>query len=314
MGVEISVIITTYNQPFEVIMHSIQSVLMQENVKFELIIADDHSTCDYSNRYREVFAAKGFSSYRLIRNETNLKTVLNIANALDYASGEYVKTIDAGDLLYSPHTLREILNYCKDNDVSVGFGNIVRFYSDGEDGYVRSDYRAPRQLNHFFEIGDYDSSSVLKKQMESADWIPAASQFYRTDVYRGLLRALGDHYGVRYCQDFASVLALGHYQIHHFDYPIYWYEWGTGISTKGDLSSRMRLYADHEKFYSMLGSERFLGVDLRKACMGFKLRKLIATSPFYNAAVGILNRYDAEKHPLDDEFFYNCIHAGVMEK
>lgn len=311
---DISVVITTYNQSFETIRHSIMSALLQRDVAFELIIADDNSRCDYSDEYQRLFREHGFSDYALIRNKTNLKTVRNIANALERACAPYVKTIDAGDILHDAYTLHDILAFCRDKDVSVGFGDIVRFRKNENESYVQSDYRAPQhpELLVFPEASDDAAAArALKAQMESADWIPAAAQFYKTDIYRSLLIELSEDYGVEYCQDFTTVLALGRYPIFHYEKPIYWYEWGTGISTSGNADSRKRLYSDHRHLYQEMAKRRPFGTNLSRALLGFRMRDMVARSPFYKPALKLLSRYDAPELPLCDDFFLQCV---VLER
>lgn len=308
MNPEISVIITTYNQSVEVIRHSIMSVLFQEEVDYELIIADDHSKANYFEDYRQLFKQYNFSHYKLIRNSENLKTVLNIAHALEYAEAPYVKLIDAGDMLYSPHTLRQILDFCKLNMVSVGFGKINRFKKGNRGKYFKNEYLAPRCVDLFCPSAtkDYNPLRILRHQMERADWIPASSQFYETSVYLNLLRQLSSDFNVKYCQDFTSILALKDYEIHYFPKPIYWYEWGSGISTNGSFDSRMRLYADHNSFYSKMRSSCYMGSKLNTAYLLFLARYQIAKMPIYPLFAKLLNN-KAFAEEIEDKFFLSCM-------
>lgn len=303
---DVSVIITTFNQPFHSIQRSIISALYQENIEFEIIIADDCSNIDLFDRYRDLFSLFNYTNYRLIRNETNLKTVRNIANALKYATAPYVKTIDAGDMLYSSLTLRNIVDFCREYDVKVGFGDIVRFRQNDDGAYFASNYNAPRCAAAFDLNAVYNAPMILKHQMSNADWIPAAAQFYQTSVYKELLSNLSEKHHVRYCQDFTSVTALETYRIYHYPSPIYWYEWGVGISTNGSIDSRKRLYQDHENFYKGMVSNKPFGINLNSALAKFKARKLIAFSPLYEPIVNIVGRYDFQEWKLEDRFFSLC--------
>lgn len=303
---DISVVITTFNQPYQSICRSIVSALYQENVEFEIIIADDCSKNDYFDRYRKLFSQFSFTNYRLIRNESNQKTVRNIANALKYASAPYVKTIDAGDMLYSPLTLRSIVDFSKQCDVQVGFGDIIRFRQNDDGEYCASNYNAPQCAAAFDPKAVYNASKIFKHQMSEADWIPAPAQFYQTKVYLELLTELSEYYHVQYCQDFTSITALGTYRVYHYPIPIYWYEWGVGISTNGSIDSRKRLYQDHANFYNGMAIKRPFGVNLRSALAKFQVRRFIAYSPLYVPVVKLVGRYDSQEWKLEDRFFSLC--------
>lgn len=312
MHSDISVVITTYNQPFEITRRSLMSALLQKGIDFDLVIADDHSRTDLTVRYEEFFREHGFSRYTLVRHEKNVKTVLNIARALSSAQGRYVKTIDAGDLLYSSDTLKRIVNFSDENNVSAGFGNIVRFWNNPTFGQVCSPYRAPRAAKPFERGAEQDRRALLANEMETDDWVPAGAQFYRTEYYQQLLYRLSEICGVQYCQDFTSVLALADEPVYHLDAPIYWYEWGSGISTNGGRSSRKRLYDDHLRFYSKMRQERPLGVSLDKAYLRFRAKRLAALyTPLYPIAVRLAQRDEPTPEPLRDSFFDACCQDGT---
>ena len=307
MKPEISVVITTFNQPFKVVRRSLDSVLLQEDVRFELIIADDHSSEDLTALYEAYFKNRDFSSYQILRHERNVKTVLNLAHALSLASAPLTKAIDAGDLLYSEHTLRDIVDFSVAHDILVGFGNITRFWTDSSGALLQATYQAPRDKAAFDAGLSQDRRAIFLHQMNTADWIPAPAQFYRTEYYQNLLYRLSSDYGVAYCQDFTTVLALIDTPIFYFDAPIYWYEWGTGISTNGSLASRKRLYADHLSFYQAMRREMPFGLSLNAAYASYLARRFIALyTPLYHAAVSLTRSDEPQASALSSTFFLSC--------
>ncbi|WP_455135979.1 glycosyltransferase family 2 protein [Thermophilibacter sp.] len=313
MRPDITVIITTYNQPFEVVARSLRSVLLQEEVSPEVVIADDHSEVDLSERYRDFFERAGFEAYRIVRHDENIKTVLNLADGLSSAAAPYVKPIDAGDLLASGHSLRDILSFCRSNEVRAGFGDIRRFVRDPHGGWSQMPYHAPRELSLFEDQSPEGRRALLLHEMETDDWIPAPAQFYRTEYYQELLYRLSDSYGVQYCQDFTSVLALVDGPVVHLPQTIYWYEWGTGISTNGRHSSRKRLYDDHLRFFRGLAQERPLCASLSKAYARFRAKRLVALyTPLYLALVRLAGTGSDVSEPLEDPFFLNCVSDIVI--
>lgn len=97
----ISILITVYNRA-NFIAEAIESVLASTYTDFEVIIVDDCS------EDKSVEIAKGFEKLdnriKVYKNLTNLGDYNNRNKAASYATGEYLKYLDADDLLY-PHCL-----------------------------------------------------------------------------------------------------------------------------------------------------------------------------------------------------------------
>ena len=307
---DITAVITTYNQPFAAILPSILSVVRQEDVNVELIIADDCSRMDYTQQYISVLKDESFDAYRILHNTANKQTVLNIADALSIASAPYVKVVDAGDLLFDEHTLGDIVSFCKANKTDAGFGNLIRF-DKVDRAYICQQFKAPSTPESYRAKTDQERRNLIKAKMEASDWIPAPAQFYKTAYYQKLLYQLYEM-GVRYCQDFTATLALIDGAVQHFNRPIYWYEWGTGISTSGNLSSRTKLYHDHSLFYKQLCTDKPLHANLHKARMLFLAKQFIALhTPLYDSLTRILGQnFESDSSIKVNRFFTRCMTDG----
>ena len=96
---ELSIVILTYNSSFENLMKTLESSLNQDEINFEIIIADDGSKENHEKEIRDYFLAHDFTNFQLVLNRQNRGTVQNLLSALDVARGEYVKPISPGDLL-----------------------------------------------------------------------------------------------------------------------------------------------------------------------------------------------------------------------
>ena len=68
---EVSVVVVTYNSPFEKLENTLQSVIWQENVDFEIIIADDGSKSFDKERVENWFLTNGFKDYKFVLNLVN---------------------------------------------------------------------------------------------------------------------------------------------------------------------------------------------------------------------------------------------------
>jgi glycosyltransferase involved in cell wall biosynthesis len=99
----VSVCIPSYNSE-EFIATTLESVLGQKFVDFEIVIADDKSTD------RTISIVKGFNDprIRLIENEQNLGLGPNWNRVLSCARGQYVKLLGDDDLLYPECLARQV--------------------------------------------------------------------------------------------------------------------------------------------------------------------------------------------------------------
>ena len=66
---EISVLVLQYNPSFEAVKRTIHSILKQQNIRFEIVVADDGSTEDYLEKLKELFAKHAFDNYTLVKNK-----------------------------------------------------------------------------------------------------------------------------------------------------------------------------------------------------------------------------------------------------
>lgn len=284
----ISCVLTTYNQPFVAVKRSIDSVLQQSDVDAELIVTDDCSSQNLVDSI-ENYISSIHAHIPIVfkQNSTNIKTVLNTARGVESASYDIVKTIDAGDTFYDSATLKTILNFMTTHECRAGFGHIYRFRKSAGKALFDS-YNAPRQPERYSFNDGHGNESLMCSQLILGDWIPAPAQFYDTELYYSLLEKLNKDYNVLYCQDFTATLALRSESMLYLPQPIYWYEWGVGISTNGGINSRKRLYKDHHNFYERLANEYSLDSRFKKAYNRFRLREFVAiNSPFYSPLLKI---------------------------
>lgn len=103
----ISILMPTYNvSPW--VLDSINSILSQTYVNFELIIVDD---CSTDNTYDIlVNISKGDSRIVLLQNEKNLKICKTLNKALSYAKGKLIARID-GDDIATPERLQKQFDF-----------------------------------------------------------------------------------------------------------------------------------------------------------------------------------------------------------
>lgn len=113
----VSVLMTSYNRE-KYIAEAIESVLASTYANFELIISDDRSA-DKTVEIAKHFAAAD-SRVKVFINEKNLGDYSNRNQAASYATGKYLKYVDADDLIY-PWGL-QVLVSCMEQFPNAGWG------------------------------------------------------------------------------------------------------------------------------------------------------------------------------------------------
>ncbi|MDE6618293.1 MAG: glycosyltransferase [Clostridiales bacterium] len=135
------------------IFQAIDSVLKQDYGNIQIIIADDCSAnFDESaiREYVELNKKDNITDYKVYRNAENLGTVKNINGAIKAASGEIIINLAADDLLYSEHTVTEIVNEFEQSGCNILCTSRAVFSDSPENviGYMPNDYER-RQIKKF---------------------------------------------------------------------------------------------------------------------------------------------------------------------
>lgn len=309
---EVSAIVTYYNQSLDDLLFTLSSCVLQQGVDFDIVVADDFSGHDYGEEIRRFFASVGFSNYQIVRQPQNMKTVSNILSALGACRGRYIKTIGSEDALFSEHTLRDVVDYCVENDCGAGFGKYCAFQKEDGD-YTCGEFEAPRNKRNYIE--QKPQSEILKQQLTSADWIPGGAQFFEKELFERLLHVLQDDYGIRYCEDFAATIALCDpgIRIGFLDEFLIYYAVGSGISTSSARTKPYAIYADHQSLYGRIGRSNPYGMSFRVAQALFVLRKFVALrTPIYH----MLRKREFQSRSRDNggqprasvgNFFFECL-------
>ncbi len=126
-AVDISVVVTTYNQDERALTLTLNSILQQICTSFEIIVADDCSKIDPSPFIHRFFDEKGFENYSIVRASENIGTVANVARGISAASGHIIKPLSPGDALFGPSTLANIVQCCVRASENIGtVANVAR--------------------------------------------------------------------------------------------------------------------------------------------------------------------------------------------
>ena len=251
MSASVSVIITIYYPKKEKLIPTLNSVLMQKGVDFEIVLADD-GTPDFDDSWiKDFFGSKEFKNYRIIHHERNVGTVKNEISAVEASEGTYIKSISPGDLLYDENTLAVFRDYCEKNHADIVFGNSVYYAKNGDSFSFFPDFHYP------FDIAPYTKPDYRKQKnvfLIYHDVILALSYFFKKELYLRYLKKIEGK--AKYAEDtcFFLMVADG-IEIPFFNRNIVWYEYGEGISTSSSDSWQGKIRQDMIEVGNVLVAE-----------------------------------------------------------
>lgn len=125
----VSVIMATYNHA-DFVIQAIESVLAQQGVDFEFLIADDGS----ADRTREVVASIKDARIRFFPSEKNRGACVVTNELIERASGEFIALINSDDYWTVPDKLAYQVQIMRENPkVGACFGRARFVDKDGRD-------------------------------------------------------------------------------------------------------------------------------------------------------------------------------------
>jgi glycosyltransferase involved in cell wall biosynthesis len=224
-----TIVILTYNTPYEKLKLSVDSVLKQKFDSLQLIISDDSTEKTDLEQIAEYLESSGFQNYKIRKNVKNLGTVKNCYNALKEADGDYVKILGAGDYLYDEKTVSKMYNFLCNNGYKLGFGRLLNYTTD-KIGVIKKgkEYKVPVNIGIYKK--NCESFIAEVNTLVCRDYISGASMFGKKSKMIHYIRMLVNV--SRYSEDIFQILVYAEGDRFYFldDYIVN-YEYGTGIST-----------------------------------------------------------------------------------
>jgi glycosyltransferase involved in cell wall biosynthesis len=272
---QISAIVLTYNSSFTSVRSTLKSLILQKNVKFEIIIADDFSSEDISELILNYFNSMSFTNFKFVNQSENVGTVKNLLFACEHAKGQYIKPIGAGDLLFHDQTLFDICQFMDKNESNLTFG-LLKSFSIIDNDIKYNKFCPPTKKSAYLRN---DFKTTVVNIVCFNDWISGASMFYDRKYLVESLNTLKK--SVIYCEDLIQVISLLNLEIVHFynDYVV-WYEYGHGISTSPDTNGGLdRIKKDHQSFFAQINQD-FKGNHLLKIKSDFEKIKALKLPNF----------------------------------
>lgn len=105
----VSILLSVYNGS-QTLQETLESIVLQTYIDWELIIVDDASTDNSLTLLKNFQRAHGGSKVTLLHNERNLGLTKSLLRAAKHAQGEYLGRIDVGDQ-FSPQKLAKQMDF-----------------------------------------------------------------------------------------------------------------------------------------------------------------------------------------------------------
>ncbi|MBN1066205.1 glycosyltransferase [Clostridium botulinum] len=180
----ISIIMSIYNETFEELNKSINSILSQTFKDFEFIIINDNPN---NIIIKSVIDSIIDPRIKLYNNEKNCGLIFSLNKAIQISQGKYIARMDADDISYSTR-LEEQLNYIQKNNLDL-IGSYIELINE-EDETIKSEMRFPighKKIDRFMTWGSCIAHPT---------WLGKRSMFEHLGGYRN----------AKYCEDYDLIL------------------------------------------------------------------------------------------------------------
>ncbi len=245
---QVSVIMVTYNSDWSGIKKTLDSVLCQKGVEFEVIVADDASQYNYKQEI-ENYLSRQSVPCKFFWHSENVGTIKNLIDGLELASGEYTYTTSPGDFCYDEYTLRDFYKFAKANNKKMVFGNVITYSYDPVTDKLNV-YRGSVSYPFFPHI--FDEGVDLGKKwryMALGNPIFGSGFFRERNTVMDLFKEITVF--AKYKEDYASTLnaLLNGIDVIYYDRNIAYYEYGNGVSTDAESPFMAILIKEDEAFW-----------------------------------------------------------------
>ena len=243
---DVSVIMAVYETDIKRLFETLYSVLVQKELSFEVIIADDGSKDNHKDELICYFEKHGFKDYKLSLLENNLGTVKNFITACDLCEGWYIKAISPGDYLYDPYVLRDWVGFMDTNECAFSGGRYITYnpFSENRDALINSLNEGKKPYFLSFYFGEPDLKKIKYNYLLLDDFFMGAAILVKTEIFVKYLALLEDK--VKYTEDavFRMMISDGLFP-GFFDRFTVWYSFGDGISTSRNIKWYNTVLYDH---------------------------------------------------------------------
>lgn len=251
MDLEISVIVATYNPDYNKLFQTLQSIIVQKNSTFEIIITDDGSKEFNVEKVNNWMKKNKFNDYKIIKNDINRGTTYNVNSAMKIARGKLVKLISPGDFLYDETVLEKIYKYMNENNYDIVFGKAIYYSINSAKEITLYNKCNPLDLKPYLDDNFY---KIKKANLFYKDLILGSAFVCNTKLFATYLNRIVNI--VKINEDLSYLLMLlDGISIKYWNNYIIWYEYGSGVSTSSNEKFNKMLYNDKKNFFKHFSNE-----------------------------------------------------------
>lgn len=246
--ITVTVAVLTYNPDPGKLLATLRSVLLQEGIAFDIVIADDGSARKCFDAVKAFFAEEGFTGYQILENPENRGTVLNTLSAVEQSRGKFVKLISPGDLLAGKDILQRWVAGMQAHAAQLSFADAV-YYVPTEDGPVAVANNAYPSRTGCYRSGNLQAQRY--QYLICEDWFLGAATLCRQETLLAYLQEIAGK--VVYAEDNVyRLMAYDKIPVWYFPENAIVYETGFGVSTAGNDIWKQRLQKDRDACSALL--------------------------------------------------------------
>ncbi len=237
---DVSVIMATYNPVWEKCVFTLDSIIAQRNIKFELIVVDDGSYDNLFNRFETYFESNNFNDFKLIKHGKNQGTVKNYYDGVLNSKGIYIKLISPGDAFFNEYSLNKWLSFTIESGNKWSFCDAIYYTKENLTPQIIKEAAAPRIIGCYFK----GQESTCRWNYVVLEDLPlgAAILCVRSLILK-YLSILIDK--VIYSEDLSYMIMMyDGIMPSYYSVPCMFYEFGVGVSTSNNKKWRERFRCD----------------------------------------------------------------------
>ena len=252
---KVTVAVISYNPVWEKLRNTLKSIVWQENVDFEIVVADDGSENDCFDLVKEFFKEKEFTNYKLVRNLKNQGIVKNVLSALKVTEGKFIKLISPGDFLYDEDTLCQFVDFAEKNPAAAYFSNMFAYARQKDETIkVFDNIKNPRDLHPWLKN---DIQKIKKNYFFYSDYICGATLMFNTKKFNSYLSEISQV--AVFAEDMVLIYMIANQEtVLYMNVGGIWYEYGEGISTQKSSIWSKCLQEDRKKIIHLVSSKSLL--------------------------------------------------------
>lgn len=227
---DVSFIVVSYNPDWNKLRNTLESIIKQKDIRFEVIVTDDGSAINYSNEMLEYFNDNNIKDFQLIMNKENQGTVLNLASGLDVARGKYVKDISPGDYLCGSTVTKKWIDFMQEREAEWSFSEAIFYRTEDNMMRVISCCAHPNDLKPYLRD---DFQRCRWNYVVLNDIAVGATMLCKTEIYKKYCNKIINK--VKYAEDnmWRIMMFDGITGIYYPKHTVF-YEYGSGVSTSSN--------------------------------------------------------------------------------